>query len=88
MDTLCAEVASGMHGETMIQRVTAFHQRVVFYMACDVIFHTACQPFLGKLQSQNKPCLPLELLIKNNFREMDYHKYLEPQNETVGTPHI
>lgn len=31
--------------------------------------------------------MPLELLMKNNFREMDYHKYLQPQNETTDTPH-
>ena len=65
----CEEVTSQMHTETMIQRVTIFHQRAVFYMACDVIFHTTCQAFHGKLQSQSKPRLPLGLLMKNSFRD-------------------
>ena len=40
--------------------------------------------FLKKLQTQNKPCSHLELLMKNNFGGTDYHKYLPPQNETVS----
>lgn len=63
MDNLSAEVTSQMHEETVIQRVTMFHHRAIFYIDCLVIFHTVCQPFLGWLQSQNKLCLPLELLM-------------------------
>lgn len=74
--TSCAEVTSGMHGETMIQRLTIFHQSSIFYMDCDVIFHTVCQPFLRKLQSQNKSCLPLELLMKNYFWRLQLQRWI------------
>lgn len=67
-------VTSQMHGEPMIHRVTAFHQRAIFYKAHDVIFHTTCQAFPRKLQRQNKPYLSFELLMKSKCREMDYDK--------------
>lgn len=43
--------------------------------------------FLKQLQFQDKSASPLELLMKISIRGTDYHKYLQPQNETVGTPH-
>lgn len=59
------------------------HPRAIYYMWSDI---SCSLMFLKKLQTQNTPCVPLELLMKNNFRGMDYHKYLQPQNETVDTP--
>lgn len=51
------------------------------HSAGDVILHTARRRFLWKHQSWD--LLPLELLMRNNLKEMDYHWW----NVTVDTLH-